>query len=168
MAKLIQHYGLYWTEDFVQWKGSGTSEGAKLKGKIGTRKVDFRDARGIYSLYRDFKLIYIGQALGRPLGLRLKEHRKDDKAGRWDTFSWFSLSLLKANDEFNNPAGKLADEKTIIDTLETFGIMVGDPPMNRQMRKIPGALLVQQDIPAIRRTYFEILTDIEKKFDKFK
>lgn len=53
--------------------------------------VDFRVQRGIYALYADYELVYVGQTGSGDdrLFKRLKSHRNDHLSERWNRFSWF-------------------------------------------------------------------------------
>jgi hypothetical protein len=142
---LLRYYGLHWDEQQVKWSGKGAAQRAVLKGKIKRDEYDFGESRGVYALFKDFHLVYVGQAFARPLGLRLREHRQDYKAGRWDTFSWFSPSILTQKGRLKElPSLKTIKPRELVDTLEAFGILIADPHLNRQRMKIPGATEVKQ------------------------
>ena len=71
---LIQTYGLFWKVEDVFWgkpRVSGNLLGIH-KGAKRSSFVDFREQVGIYVLYADYKIVYIGQAgngsNGVPLG----------------------------------------------------------------------------------------------------
>jgi len=150
---LVWNYGLFWDESAVRWHGKGAGARAVLLGNLEGKPVDFGEAKGVYALYKDYTLVYVGQAFSRPLGLRLREHRKDHKAGRWDRFSWFSLVKFNVtNKTFKNPAKtKNAKGFEVADTLEAFGIIVADPIFNRQRKHFPHAKEVLQ-IPDVEKT----------------
>ncbi len=59
---IIRSYGLHWHIDRVYWgrqNDRGTLLGAASRSPR-ARPVDFRDQRGIYALYADYELVYIG------------------------------------------------------------------------------------------------------------
>ena len=76
---MITHYGLFWSERDVFW-GRGNNAGQMLgvipkSGKVGrptktqrAKSQNFRDYVGLYCLYGDGNLLYIGQT-----GLGTKE-----------------------------------------------------------------------------------------------
>jgi predicted GIY-YIG superfamily endonuclease len=47
--------------------------------------------KGVYALYYEHDLLYVGQTFHQNLGDRLKQHLKDEKATRWDSFSWYGI-----------------------------------------------------------------------------
>ena len=76
--------------------GAGRHAGSLLGVPTGARKtepIDFRTQAGIYVLYFGHERVYFGQAGSgkQMLFNRLRTHRKDQLAGRWDKFSWFGL-----------------------------------------------------------------------------
>ena len=136
---MITHYGLFWSERDVFW-GRQNNTGlllGRMKTQLGRRGAptkaerknarDFRDYVGIYCLYGDGELLYIGEAgLGTQETLfdRLKRHRKGPLSGRWDKFSWFGRERYEKKD------------KTKIDValrqLEAVSIAIINPRFNRQ------------------------------------
>jgi hypothetical protein len=138
-AKIIANMGLFWHRDKVLWIGSRRQP----KGILGVRarakrsgNVDFWNQAGIYALYADDDLIYVGQAgLGDKscIGNRLKSHTRDDLADRWDKFSWFGLRKVKQNRELG---GKFIMAKAtwsdVADIIEGILIEVAEPPQNSQ------------------------------------
>lgn len=108
---MITHYGLFWSEADVHWNQtvrSGTALQGRIKGQLGRQGAPTREEReesedfgqyvGLYALYNDDELIYVGKAgLGNGSCLfdRLKQHRNDLLAGRWSKFSWFGRKKIK-------------------------------------------------------------------------
>ncbi len=138
-SKVIANMGLFWRREVV-WSGErkafkknlfGSRVHAKREGKI-----DFWKQAGIYALYADYNLIYVGQAgMGDKscIGDRLHGHTKDDLAGRWDMFSWFGLRKAKGNGELGMKRGKTNPTvKNLADVLEGILIEVAQPPQNSQ------------------------------------
>ncbi|WP_199028735.1 GIY-YIG nuclease family protein [Ralstonia sp. ASV6] len=137
---LVRTVGFFWREDHVFW-GKGNQAGRLLgvppNGKTSI-PVDFREQIGIYVLYADYKVVYVGQAgVGKQsLFTRLKQHRKDDLAGRWDRFSWFGL-LRVVGTGVNQ---KLASRTTalhpnlpdVLNHIEGILIHAVEPSMNSQ------------------------------------
>lgn len=137
---IVRNMGLFWKRDLVRWRGkrgcprrlAGRRHGAKRKGE-----VDFWQQTGVYALYADYHLIYVGQAglSDRScIGKRLKTHLTDDLAGRWNMFSWFGLQKVRASD---NTVGKRTMRRAssrgqLANVLEGILIEVAEPPMNSQ------------------------------------
>lgn len=96
---MIESYGIHWRADRVEWGRSGISGtllGAKTRSSK-ARTIDFRDQRGIYALYAEYDLVYVGQTGGRKadrLFQRLKAHRNDHLSERWNRFSWFGTQWV--------------------------------------------------------------------------
>ena len=138
--KIIANMGLFWHRDKVLWSGDrrvgpksllGVRAGAKLAGD-----VDFWRQEGIYALYADYHLVYVGQAAGGDkscIGSRLKRHTRDDLADRWDMFSWFGLRKVKKNLKLGAKFDKAkAPWIDVADVLEGILIEVAEPPQNSQ------------------------------------
>jgi len=133
---MIKNMGLHWLREYVWWGspgGKGVNAG-HLKGKIRIRYtdsvksnkdkeyrknwptgevyriVDFRSQKGVYVLYQDFDIVYIGQAGsgrgGRSIFDRLKSHTSDTNLrSRWNKFSWFGVCDVILNDKLNQHDG---------------------------------------------------------------
>lgn len=145
---LIHLYGELWNPDAVTWGGKGAGNKGKLLGTVlvesgDKRDVDLWEGRGIYGLYDNFRLVYVGQALDQPLGKRLRDHLTDRHAGRWDMFSWYSTSTLREKN-VRKPGARQVEPKTVIQTLESLAIALTNPPLNRRYDQLPGARQVEQ------------------------
>lgn len=137
---IIQNYGLFWREDRVKWKGvkgAPASLYGVAKGEADTR-VNFKEQRGIYALYANYKLVYVGQTTGALL-TRLRLHRRvDDCQGRWDMFSWFGTryvtgaNKLTDHSDINVPQQPTA---RVLDVLEGLVIAISEPQLNSQGAK---------------------------------
>ncbi|MEP6647532.1 MAG: GIY-YIG nuclease family protein [Saprospiraceae bacterium] len=134
---IIYNYGLFWNVEDIFW-GKPSDEGMLLgvPSKARSEKpVDFRYQSGIYALYADYNLIYIGQT-GRgnqKLFTRLRSHRRHALAGRWNRFSWFGTRRVLGNG--NLAAEKIKSPSTheeALNHMEAILISVGEPPLNRQ------------------------------------
>jgi len=134
---LVHTYGLFWKSEYVFWgkqKIKGRLLGHPAKEKL-FGDVDFRDQSGIYVLYADYDLVYVGQTAGENQKLlsRLNQHNKDHLSGRWNMFSWFGLrsvldtGKLKAEKKAAHP-----DQSTILNQIEAILIHISEPPLNRQ------------------------------------
>ncbi len=90
---IIGAYGLFWQRNLVDWQ----SHSWRMLGRQGLNKgtiqiVDFRRARGVYVLYDDVGVYYVGLASGvTGIGGRLKDHLNDQHDSRWTRFSWFAF-----------------------------------------------------------------------------
>lgn len=163
---MITHYGLFWSERDVFWgrpnkpgqllgrektdlKRRGAPTAEERKGAD-----DYREYVGIYCLYGDGSLLYVGQAgLGnkRSLFERLKEHRKGPMSNRWDRFSWFGR-MKKREGEI--------DATVALAQLEAVSIAITNPGFNRQSGNFAGSQQVFQ-VP-----HEEAEGDMETKFSR--
>jgi hypothetical protein len=92
---LIKNYGLYWSEAQVFWGYPGV-EGTLFGVPSDNKRAEptnFRSQAGVYVLYDNLAPVYVGETgIGnRRLFMRLHDHRADQLAGRWDSFSWFGI-----------------------------------------------------------------------------
>ena len=161
---LIHFYGELWNPDIIDWGTRGAGNKGEMRGKFKrdkkTSEVNFWEQRGIYALYLDFQLVYVGQVFDGPLGKRLRDHLTDRFGGRWDMFSWFGASTVKQK-TCQIPGQRQLRPQTVINTLEAVLISTANPPLNRKRNSIPGALKVDQPeskVPHTIRNYLETLT----------
>lgn len=93
---LITSYGLFWKLDETEWlSGDGHKAKHRLLGRLSKkgsrlRVADFWSQVGIYVLYGNYGLYYVGVS-SHELGKRIHDHLTDVHAGRWDRFSWFGF-----------------------------------------------------------------------------
>jgi hypothetical protein len=95
--------------------------------------VDFRTQRGVYPLYADYDLVYVGQNLNQDLLKRLKDHLVDDLAGRWNQFSWYGVRRVNSSGSLSVIRKEV--KPTLINVLnhiEAILIHAAEPPLNRQ------------------------------------
>lgn len=88
----------------------------------------------------------------------MRNHLSDRFAGRWDMFSWFSLSTINTTTAgLRAPGTRQVNPTTLINTLEALSIGIADPPLNRRRETIPGATEAIQvkGNPKSIRTYLE-------------
>ena len=133
-GNLIAAFGMYWSREDVLWKATNT----KLWGQQqdGANLVDFYEQRGVYILYDQNRLVYIGRATDRALGKRLLEHTKDRHKTRWDRFSWFGLKEVADNGELKDLNETVNFPiQFLIDDLESLLIEACEPVQNRQRGK---------------------------------
>jgi hypothetical protein len=134
---LIHTYGQFWRLDSIFW-GKPKNPGSLLGLPAAEKKfgeVDFREQSGIYALYADYDLIYVGQTggKGQKLMARLNQHRKHDLAGRWNMFSWFGTrSVLDSGNLKAEKAGAGTTHQIALNHLEAILIHVAEPSLNRQ------------------------------------
>jgi hypothetical protein len=149
---LFQNYGLFWHVNRVLWgrpgvKGSLLGYRTEWEGD-----VDFRRQRGVYVLYDSgYRLLYVGQAgYGqRTLYDRLKQHRSDHLAERWQRFSWFGVDPVQGRAGYKHLVQREASTPRIeatLNHLEAILIAAGEPPMNRQGGKFGKALQFRQSV----------------------
>ncbi|MDE0433774.1 MAG: GIY-YIG nuclease family protein [Bryobacterales bacterium] len=136
---MIRTFGLYWRVSHVNWgqRGpgqAGTLLGSAIRGDVGTI-VDFRSQRGIYALYSDFDLVYIGQTGGgnSRLFLRLRGHLSDHLAERWDRFSWFGMRWVTAAGGLSADTVNATTPTTnALNIMEAVVIAISEPRLNLQ------------------------------------
>lgn len=167
---LIRTYGQFWNPDAVDWGKKGPGNKGSLVGKAkvnsATYTIDFWDQVGIYVLHDEFRTVYVGKAMDQALGKRLRDHLTDRFAGRWDMFSWYGLKGLTKTGKLRKKAGmKNVQAPGIATTLEAFGILLTDAPLNRKREKLPSAIQVDQGKaphPYTIRHYLEKLVEHHK------
>jgi hypothetical protein len=98
-AHLIGAYGMLWDRQAVAWNPGSGPQAWQMLGYVNTnrpalRVCDFRQARGFYILFDEFRATYAGLARGKGgIGARLRTHHNSDK--RWSRFCWFSLDGVR-------------------------------------------------------------------------
>ena len=169
---LVKAFGTYWNPELVDWGSRGRNNAGSMLGvsNIDGNNVDV-DVWGqtaIYALYDNFRLVYIGKVKStdtRSLGVRLREHRRDRFAGRWDSFSWFGLASITALGNLRAAGTRQLGPDVVLSTLESIGIALTDAPLNRQRPVLPDAAYVEQKSAVGRHqsaTLHEILTKLEE------
>lgn len=133
---VIQNYGLFWRADRVDWKGSPVSLYG-ITGNKGDDKVDFREQRGIYALYANYKLVYVGQTKAEKNALlsRLRLHRRYKFHGRWDMFSWFGTRYVTGSNQLSSHSDSTVPQQPktdVLDVLEGLVIAISEPQLNSQ------------------------------------
>lgn len=150
---MFRSYGLFWHEDRIFWGWRGKQghlygqEMDKATGKTKTtsRPIDFQYQIGIYALYYNFELVYVGQVgaktenddkgnKGNTLLDRLKDHRDGHNSERWDRFSWFGLRSVTQSGELTKLRGPLAGitRDQILNQFEAVMIALSEPKLNLQ------------------------------------
>ena len=167
---LIKSYGSYWNPDIIDWKQS-MLEGEVKELDSQTKKqkkytINFWDAKGIYVLHSEFRAIYVGKAFKTSIGKRVSDHLVDRLAGRWDMFSWFSVSNPRfTQNDVSQPGQRQLRPDTIVDTLEALAILVADPALNRKRESLKDAYEAVQPESAKPKTIRAYLEEILGKLD---
>lgn len=142
---MFRSYGLFWRRDRIFWgrgehlKGQVVDE-ATGKTKTKSQEIDFKDQIGIYALYDNFELVYVGQVgantdenKGRTLLDRLKDHKDGRNSERWDRFSWFGLRGVTQTGELKKLRGPLRVTRgQILKQFEGVMIALSEPKLNLQ------------------------------------
>lgn len=144
---LIHNYGLFWRRSDIFWgraKVSGHLRGYPARGAF--RTVDFRNQQGVYCLYDDnFHLVYVGQAGANDnqrMFDRLKQHRTDALADRWQRFSWFGIRWVTKGDKLAAEAdGAHTTAGKVLNHIEAILISASEPPHNRQGGRFGGEVM---------------------------
>jgi hypothetical protein len=127
--------------------------------------IDVWEHVGIYVLFQDWSVVYVGKTGLQSLGKRLKQHLADDVAGRWDRFSWFGVRPINADGSLRATRAlstRQLSGSDVIDTLEAVLIRVTAPSLNSRREKVPGAKVLIQEAPPARDTRAQ-LVDMERE-----
>jgi hypothetical protein len=150
--ELIKTYGLHWHNDKVFWgrqKVSGTLLGATSKNKS-AKAVDFRLQRGIYALYANYELVYVGQTGSGDDRLlkRLRTHNRDHLSERWNRFSWIGTQWVTQKGVLSADTAKLlGDVSQVLNVVEAVATAIAEPRLNLQRGKWSAATQYYQYIP---------------------
>lgn len=129
----INAYGMYWDRDLIDWnKKPGELYGRQ---KDATISVNFADQDGVYLLYNNETVIYVGKANTSSMFERLRSHTSDRLQQRWNKFSWFGVKPVDGNGKLlqSKPSNLSADD--LVSTLEALLIEAVEPNQNRQAGK---------------------------------
>lgn len=146
---MFRTYGLFWREDHTFWgwpKVKGHLKGQEVSAVTGKPTsgdpVDFRDQIGIYALYDNFDLVYVGQVgakkeddgKGKTLFDRLKDHRDGRHSERWNRFSWFGVRDVRKDGGLSTirKAVSGVTRSQILDQFEAVMIALSEPKLNLQ------------------------------------
>jgi hypothetical protein len=141
---LIGAFGKYWSRDLVEWDAHGwrlLGRQHLQRGKLAV--ADFRKARGVYVLYSDAGIYYVGLASASGgLGSRLKDHLADRHKNAWTRFSWFSFDSVSETETYDDGVIKHEPWETVegshtdfIGDMEALLLAVTSPPGNVQRMK---------------------------------
>lgn len=158
---IIQSFGMYWQRDLVVWRNDPKMYG---KQQALSKQVDFGKQKGIYILYDNHTVVYVGRSIDRPLGKRLFEHTIDRLGSRWNRFSWFGL--LDVTQEGSLRETSLNTSlASLVATLEALLIEALEPPQNRKRGDDFSSIEYIQDIdPELKEKELQnILSSIAQK-----
>ena len=146
---LIKAYAQNWNPNIINWCSRGRNNAASLMGQVKVKtkwhNINFWNTKVIYVLYDNYKCTYVGKALDRGFGIRLKEHLSDRLSNRWDTFSFYSLSTINVTTgETRAPGTRQISSETMINSLEAISILIADPSLNRKRESLKDALEIYQ------------------------
>lgn len=177
-SSLIRAYGLYWVRDAVKWDSKprrlpGLRMNAKVTARNSVEKkrhVDVWTQRGVYALYSDGKLMYVGLADSvEGIGDRLySHHTKPRLTGRWDAFSWFGINGFDTTGNLVEVPSITTSPKALIRALELIVILTADPLMNRASGKFAGAERINQDEMVKQPTNQELKELLQQILDSSK
>lgn len=143
---IIGSYGMFWERDLVDWDARPWQLLGRQGLNSGTLRIaDFRRARGVYILYNDLNVYYVGLASSRNgIGGRLRDHLKDEHGFGWTRFSWFAFDspddsaepgtdgVIEVVDQYGSVE---LDTKVLIRDLEALLQAATQPSANRSVTK---------------------------------
>lgn len=136
---MIRSYGVHWHAERVNWGKQGRNNQGTLLGAASKSAravpVDFRQQRGIYALYADYELVYVGQtgAGNDRLFKRLKAHRFDHLSERWNRFSWFGTQWVTKRHKLSMDTAAVHETvEATLNIMEAVSIAISEPRLNLQ------------------------------------
>jgi hypothetical protein len=120
---------MYWARNSIVWSANPSLLGQQ---QSGAKPVNFTNQRGVYLLYDDRDVIYVGRATDQGLGKRLFQHTVDRLASRWNRFSWFGLWRVTQNGDLEEMSPRPLPADIIVTTMEALLIEGLEPPQNRR------------------------------------
>jgi HB1, ASXL, restriction endonuclease HTH domain len=126
---IIQAFGMYWARDLIVWSASPSLLGQQ---QTGAKAVNFANQRGVYLLYDDRDVIYVGRATDQGIGRRLFQHTVDRLSSRWNRFSWFGLWRVTQNGDLEEMSPRPLPADIVVTTMEALLIEGLEPPQNRR------------------------------------
>ena len=114
---IIQAFGMYWTRSLIVWNAKPVLMGQQ---QTGAKPVNFADQRGVYLLYDDRDVIYVGRALDQGLSRRLFQHTVDRLSSRWNRFSWFGLSRVMQDGSLVAEDSRPLSPEVLVATMEAL------------------------------------------------
>jgi hypothetical protein len=122
---------------------------------------------GVYLLYDDRNLIYVGRATDQGLGRRLFQHTVDRLASRWNRFSWFGFWRVTQNGNIEEPSPRPLPADLIVTTMEALLIEGLEAPQNRRRGDDFRAVeyLQAEDPELEKRRMMSLLAEMSSKLD---
>jgi hypothetical protein len=118
----------------VNWGKPGSLMGAASRQSKAV-PVDFRKQRGIYALYADYDLVYLGQTGSGTNRLlqRLRCHITDHLSDRWNRFSWFGTQWVTTQHKLSADIAAVHPHVgAMLNILEAVAIAISEPRLNLQ------------------------------------
>jgi len=161
---IIQAFGMYWTRSLVFWNSNPALWGQQ---QTGAKPVNFADQKGVYLLYDDRDVIYVGRAVDQPLSRRLSQHIVDRLSSRWNRFSWFGLMRVMQDGSLAAEVSKPLAPEVIVATMEALLIEGLEPPQNRRRGDDFRAVeyLQAEDPELERRRLSSLLAEISSRLN---
>jgi hypothetical protein len=161
---IIQALGMYWSRSLIVWTNNPTLQGQQ---QTGAKPVDFSNERGVYLLYDDRDVIYVGRATDQGLGKRLYQHTVDRLASRWNRFSWFGILRVMPDGTLAEEKPKILPQEVIVATMEALLIEGLEPPQNRRRGDDFRAIeYIQREDPELeRRRLVTLLGEIQSRLN---
>jgi len=161
---IIQAFGMYWARNLIVWSGSPRLLGQQ---QTGAKPVDFANQRGVYLLYDDRDVIYVGRATDQGFGRRLFQHTVDRLASRWNRFSWFGLWRVTQKGDLEEMSPRALPADIIVTTMEALLIEGLEPPQNRRRGDDFRAVeYVQAEDPELeKRRMMALLSEMSDKLN---
>lgn len=163
---LISTFGTLWNPDVVDWGPADKKSRPKLWGSMVYNKkkitIDVCDGIGIYVLYKDYEIVYVGRAAGATLSGRLKNHLTNRMEGRWDSFSFYLVNKVSKTSAKLSPAPSVRQvkPKETTESIEALLIEIANPPLNRRMENLKGAVELEQVETRAIKTNIDYLVEI--------
>ncbi len=125
---LIKTFGKHWQRDKIDW----TKTEPSLVGRQTSKSllVDFKTMRGVYMLFKDYDMVYVGVAVKESIAKRLKHHTKDKHCNRWNHFSWFGIDGVNQNGTIRKVNTFNVKIDDVAKALEAIVIEGADPRHN--------------------------------------
>ena len=149
---IVSSFGIFWGREEVEWKSLQNLELLGVQ-REKADPVDFSQQIGLYLLYDEKEVIYVGRAKTRnsTLGRRLYDHTKDRLSVRWNRFSWFGFLPVSENGELGDLQDSY-DSDRMIDGIEAILIESFEPRQNRKREDGLGAVeYIQKESPALAK-----------------
>ena len=145
---MIWNCGLHWHIDRV-WGpryDSGALYGVLNRSASEDEVVDFSGQKGVYALYADYDLVYVGKTGAGNANLlnRFRNHRIGRLSERWNRISWFGALWVNDNNELED-SKKISEytnfafnddiqdfRNSFLNILEGVSIAVSEPRLNLQ------------------------------------